>query len=63
MSFYFTHNYHELLVERHLAPSCKIMTLISEIITLYLWPRENDLGLFVCLRFNEGFNASMWYFG
>ena len=29
MSFYFTHNYHELLVERHLAPSCKIMTLIN----------------------------------
>ena len=37
----------KLLVERHLAPSCKIMTLISENITLYLWPRENDLGLFV----------------
>ena len=106
MSFYFTHNYHELLVcicilfllhpilhqlynntivvqyqwyisctisigtkllvERHSAPSCKIMTLISENITLYLWPRENDLGLLVWLplcEFNEGFNASMWHFG
>ena len=35
------------IVERHLAASGKIMTLISENITLHLWPRENDLGLFV----------------